>query len=297
MKDASPSIDVSVIVPTFRDWEGLQGCLDALAAQSFDAGRFEILVASNNPTAEVPASLRLPGNARLVWQPKPGSYAARNAALAEARGGVLFFTDSDCRPEPDWIAAGLRRLAADPSVSRIAGRVVITPAGERWTPAEIYDRIFGLQQERYAGLGYAATANLVARRALFDAVGPFDESLYSSGDKEWNTRATAAGERIVFADEVRVRHQARGSYAEHARKRARVVGGKFAMQGRRRKLSYRFPVKFLLPSASAFLRVWRESGLTATERLRVYGIHYRLRLVEFRTRLALAYTSGPLQRQ
>ncbi len=296
MKDDSPSIDASVIVPTFRDWEGLQGCLDALAAQTFDPERFEILVASNNPTDEVPANLRLPRNARVVWQPKPGSYAARNAALAEARGEVLFFTDSDCRSDPDWIAAGLRRLAADPAVSRIAGRVVITSAADRWAPAEIYDRIFGLQQERYAGLGYAATANLVARRVVFDAIGAFDESLFSSGDKEWNTRATAAGERIIFADEVRVRHQARGSYAEHARKRARVVGGKFAMQGRT-KLSYRFPVMYVLPSASAFLRVWREPGLTPLERLRVYGIHYRLRLVEFRTRLTLAYTSTPLQRQ
>jgi len=297
MKDTGAKVDASVIVPTFQDWPGLQGCLDALAAQTTDADRFEILVASNNPTAEVPEYLRLPRNAQVVWQPKPGSYAARNAALAEARGSVIFFTDSDCRPEPDWIAAGLRRLAADPAVSRIAGRVVITPAAEHWTPAEIYDRIFGLQQERYAGHGYAATANLVARRIVFDAVGTFDESLYSSGDKEWNSRATAAGDRIVFADEVRVRHQARGSYAEHARKRARVVGGKFAMQGRRRKFSYRFPVKFLLPSASALLRVWQEPGLTPMERLRVYGIHYRLRLVEFRTRLALAYTSGPLQRQ
>jgi glycosyltransferase involved in cell wall biosynthesis len=294
---ASSQIDASVIVPTFLDWAGLQGCLDALAAQTIGADRFEILVASNNPTAEVPDDLVLPCNARVVWQPKPGSYAARNAALAEARGAVVFFTDSDCRPEPDWIAAGLNRLAADPTVSRIAGRVVITPAADRWTPAEVYDRIFGLQQERYAGHGYAATANLAARRAAFEAVGPFDESLYSSGDKEWNSRATAAGDRIVYADDVRVRHQARGTYAEHARKRARVVGGKFAMQGRRRKFSYRFPVKFLLPSASAFLRVWREPGLSLMERLRVYGIHYRLRLVEFRTRLGLAYTSGPLQRQ
>jgi glycosyltransferase involved in cell wall biosynthesis len=89
----------SVVVPTYSDWEALQGCLDALAAQTAPASSFEVLVANNNRDPEPPPDLRLPANARLVHASDPGSYSARNAALREARGDVLFFTDSDCRPE------------------------------------------------------------------------------------------------------------------------------------------------------------------------------------------------------
>ena len=73
MIDAGPEIDVSVIVPTYRDWTALQDCLDALAGQTVEADRFEILVANNNPAVDLPEDLHIPRNARVVWQPKPGS--------------------------------------------------------------------------------------------------------------------------------------------------------------------------------------------------------------------------------
>jgi GT2 family glycosyltransferase len=281
-----------VIIPTYGDWEGLRQTLAALGAQSAPPGSFEVVVGNNNATPGLPADLVMPPWARIVWQPKPGSYAARNAAVSVARGDVLFFTDAGCIPDPDWIATGLRLLTADPALARIGGAIVVTSAGSCWTVPEIYDRLFGLQQSRYVRSGYAATANLVVRRAVFDAVGTFDEALFSSGDKEWNGRAGMAGHPIVFVPDLRVHHPARASFADHAKKRARVVGGKFAMKGRRRRFSYRVPVKFLLPSLSAALRIAREPGLTLGQRLSVYRLHYRLRLVEFRTRLGLGWNLG-----
>ena len=95
---------VSVIVPVFRHWDLVPALLDALAAQVPGAGPFEILLVDNDAGAPPPA-LALPGNARLLACAAPGSYAARNAGAAEARGAWLVFTDADCRPDPGWLAA------------------------------------------------------------------------------------------------------------------------------------------------------------------------------------------------
>jgi len=283
-----PAPRASVIVPTYRDWEALAACLACLEAQTVPAQDIEILIANNNPEEAVPESVTLPPNARIVWRPKPGSYAARNAAVAVARGAVLCFTDSDCRPESDWVANALALFDRQPEVDRIGGAVILTPKGESWTTPELYDRIFGLRQERYVARGYAATANLVVRRDLFDRAGPFDDSLYSSGDKEWNRRAEAAGSRIVLGEDVRVRHPARDSVAALAKKKRRVLGGRVRMKSKGRLTLLLKTPKYLIPSLAALGRILSEPGLSARERLQLAALDYRLRQEERREVVSVA---------
>jgi GT2 family glycosyltransferase len=278
---------VSVIVPTYGDWEPLAGCLACLAAQTVAAEAVEIIVADNNPATAPAPDLALPANARIVREPAPGSYAARNAAAATATGAFLFFTDADCRPEPDWIAAGLAAFDADPTLGRAAGAIVMTAAGPDWTAPELYDRLFNLRQARYVARGYAATANLAVRRAVFERVGPFDAGLRSSGDKEWNGRATALGVPIAFVAAMRVRHPARASFEALAGKRARVAGGKAALH-RKSGLGARLSLlRFALPSASAVRRILAEPGLTPAMRLDLLRLEWRLQRREGAARRAL----------
>jgi glycosyltransferase involved in cell wall biosynthesis len=96
----------SIIIPTYEDWPRLQMCLDALAAQTMPADQFEVLVANNNRTPEVPGDLRLPPNTTVIWAEKPGSYAARNVAMGKGAGKIFFFTDSDCIPDREWVRLG-----------------------------------------------------------------------------------------------------------------------------------------------------------------------------------------------
>jgi hypothetical protein len=63
------------------------------------------------------------------------------------------------------------------------------------------------------------------RRAAFDAVGLFDPALRSGGDAEWGARATAAGFRIGYRDEVRVLHPPRRTLRAVTRKAVRVTRG------------------------------------------------------------------------
>lgn len=286
----------SVVVPTYSDWEALQGCLDALAAQTAPASSFEVLVANNNRDPEPPPGLRLPANARLVHASDPGSYSARNAALREARGDVLFFTDSDCRPEPDWIDAGLARMAAAGPFDRIAGHIELTRAGREWNLWELYDRSTWLRQSDYARRGWGATANLVARREAFERLGGFDARMYSGADREWNMRVQRAGGRIAYAADVRVKHPARASFAELARKQRRTQGGGSARRLRAGWRELLPPLHHLLPPLKAARRVLRQGDLAWRHKPLVFLVAWRLRILGFIERVRLMRAGAEARR-
>ena len=232
----------------------------------------------------------------MIWAEEPGSYAARNVALAEATGEVLFFTDSDCVPDPDWVRLGLERMAGLPERDRIAGCIELFPEGEHWRPAEIYDRLMWLKQPEYVKSGWGTTANLVVRRALFAEVGPFDAKSFSGGDKEWNLRAFAKGSQIHYDERVIIKHPARSTFAELALKRRRLIGGKHERQASSIK---RFlpPLKLLRPSVKSTLKIWRYENLSARDRFGLAVIDYRLRLLMFRELIKLRYLGSKGERQ
>ena len=139
----------SVIVPVYRQWELVPALLDALAAQTLPAGRFEIDPGRQRAPARRARRSALPANARgSSPAAAPGSYAARNAGAAAAGGALLVFTDADCRPDPGWLAAIAAAAAARRrrrcSPGRCAGRPAAGP--NRY---EIYDMIRGIPQARY----------------------------------------------------------------------------------------------------------------------------------------------------
>ena len=92
-------------------------------AQACDA---EVLVVDNASTDATPAVLaRLQHETpalRLVREPRLGLSAARNRALAEARGEVVAFLDDDAVPRPGWLAAHLAPYDT-PEVISVGGRI------------------------------------------------------------------------------------------------------------------------------------------------------------------------------
>lgn len=289
-------VQATVIIPTFEDWDGLQLCLDCLARQTADAAIFEVIVANNNAAPEIPASLRLPSNARVIHVPKPGSYAARNAAIAEALGSVLFFTDSDCLPDPRWIELGLERMSRLGPNDLVAGGVELFPAGKRWTATELYDLVHHLRQEEYAADGWCATANLLARREAFDQFGPFNDDRFAGGDKEWTLRATAMGSSMIYAPEVLIRHPARRDFIAMAKKRRRQIGGfHYAEQN---GLMPAKPLRGYLafPSSYKIKKTMAHPGLTDGQRVRVIGIDFLLGVVVLSEVVRLRYLSGKTTR-
>lgn len=219
---------MSVVIPV-RDGVGvIERCLDALAAQHLPPP-FEVIVIDNASRDE---TLRVaqahPLQPVVVSEPRRGSYAARNAGIAQAKAPALAFTDADCVPDPGWLRAGTAALAAAPLVGGC-----IAPYGDAGTAAARYDRALYLQQDDYVTrLGFAATANLFVRREVLDRIGGFDDDLRSGGDLELCRRALSAGFALGYEPAAVVRHPPRGSARELWRLHRRLGAGWAALARR-----------------------------------------------------------------
>lgn len=215
---------ISVIIPTYRDWERLALCLKALRGQTLSQDDFEVIVVNNDADGNEPALNELPGNCIIAHEPRPGSYSARNRGLALACGEYVAFTDSDCIPASDWLDRGLQLLKANPG-SRVTGPVPIFREPNSGYLAHLFEAHTAFPQRLYVEREQSCvTANLLVARDVFDRVGLFNDSLFSGGDFEWNRRASALNIPILYDDKLAVHHPARRTMAEILSKQRRVAG-------------------------------------------------------------------------
>jgi len=191
---------VSVVIPVRDDPAGVRAVTAALERQTLPRDRFEVIVAVDG--GEPPA---VPPGVRVEAGPPRNSYAARNRAARTARGDVLAFTDADCLPAPDWLERG---LAALDGADIVAGAVRFTVEG-RLTPWALLDVEQNLDQEAAVRRNVAVTANLFMRRATFDAIGGFDDTLPSGSDHDAVSRAVRAGAALRYAERAAISHPAR----------------------------------------------------------------------------------------
>lgn len=219
---------VTVIVPHYAQRTQLGACIEALLRQDYP-GPFTIVVVDNSETDQCDALKREFPGVTFLWQPQPGSYAARNAAIAQAGQGVLAFTDADCIPYPDWLRHGVLHLCGPSSPACVGGYIeVVLPQGRRPTIAERLDLIASLRQRHKISRGYALTANLFTWKNVIDEIGPFDARLYSGGDYEWGRRLRGTGAVIAYERLAAVRHGVRGHRALN-QKAWRLAGGSYML--------------------------------------------------------------------
>jgi glycosyltransferase AglI len=198
---------VSVVVPVRNDrGRYLRQLLAALERQSIGRERFEVLIGDDGSTDGSTEGLSTPdGWVRVLGGPPRNSYAARNRAARAGRAPAIAFVDSDCKPEPTWLAEGLRALAdADAVAGGIRFELPTHPTV--WTLIDIETT---KDHERQVRHGNAETANLFVRRELYERVGGFDDTLPEHGDFDFAQRAVAAGARLVYAPSALVEHPTR----------------------------------------------------------------------------------------
>jgi GT2 family glycosyltransferase len=209
---------VDVIIPHLDDQVRLATCLEHLQRQTYPAEFTRITVVDNGsqrPIDEVVA--RFP-SVRAGFEAERGCGSARNAGVALTSGDIIAFTDSDCRPDPGWIMAGVRRLTGD-EADIIGGDIKVFAADESDpTDVELFDKVFGFEAQRYIRYKrFAAGANIMVSRKVFHAIGPFRNGELPE-DLEWGRRAVALGYRLGFAPDAVINHPARRSWEEIRRK-------------------------------------------------------------------------------
>lgn len=223
--DASPPPPfVSVIIPHLNDQERLVGCLELLRRQTYPHDRFEVIVVDNGSTRPLDSVLERFPEVIATSETERGCGTARNRGVAISRGDILAFTDADCLPEPTWLANAVRMFRDGAGPEIVGGEIIVFAADEsRPTDVELYEKVFGFQQADYVlRKSFAAGANIVTRRAVFDRVGPFRNGKVPE-DLEWGRRAGAAGCRLAFGGDAVVRHPARRNWEELRWKMDRTV--------------------------------------------------------------------------
>lgn len=210
---------VDVIIPHLNDRDRLNTCLEHLAQQSYPADCFRVLVVDNGSERPIDDIVGGYPFARCTVETERGCGSARNRGVAETTGDILAFTDSDCRPDPDWLLNAVNRLVPESDADIVAGEIKVFAADEsRPTDVELFDKVFGFETKRYAERKHFATgANIVVLRKVFDKIGPFRNGSLPE-DLEWGRRAHGMGLRIRHAPDVIIRHPARRTWAELKRK-------------------------------------------------------------------------------
>jgi len=196
--NAAPA--VSVVVSHFDRRAWLPEALDSIAAQTFSD--FEIVVVGDaGPDASSLVATWARGRAfptRHIQRTLNGGVAAtRNTGVLAARGALIAYLDDDDLWSPDHLAGLADLLAQRPEcglaygdaevwrVTAAPGPPLTWPVRERLTLAVPFD-LDDLKRDDFIVPG-----GMVHRRALYDAVGPYDESLFVSDDWDWLLRAIA----------------------------------------------------------------------------------------------------------
>ena len=87
---------VTVIIPFYNDLDRLRECLICVFLQTYPHDCYEVIVVDNGSDEDFSPLQNKFHDLELLYEYRPGSYAARNTGIRYSKGEVLAFTDSDC---------------------------------------------------------------------------------------------------------------------------------------------------------------------------------------------------------
>ena len=205
---------VSFIVVTHARARWLSGALASIQRQTVNSR--EVVVVVNGPDPETQQLLRALGSETrvAVLEHNYGVGAGRNAGIALARGEILFFLDDDAElRDLDTTVQVLTHFERDPELG-VVGFLVIDPATGAIERRCIPFRHKRVPQGPTAACYFAGGACAI-RRAVFDRVGLYDESLFYGGEElDLSYRLLEAGFRILFDPSVAMLHYAAGGRSQ-----------------------------------------------------------------------------------
>jgi succinoglycan biosynthesis protein ExoA len=206
---------VSIVVPCYNEQSTIRLLLDALYVQTYPRPELEVIIAdglSTDRTREQIAAFQAERpdlNVHVVDNRERTIPAGLNCAIAAAQGRFIVRLDAHSAPHPNYVA----RCVADLLQGRgdvVGGFWEIRPRGETWQARSIVVAAahpLGVGDVRYRLGGHAQLVDTVPfgafLRALVERVGPFDESLLTNEDYEFNTRVRQSGGTVWFDPEIR----------------------------------------------------------------------------------------------
>jgi GT2 family glycosyltransferase len=187
---------VSIVLPTRSRPEALAQALERVARQTHP--ELELILVRDGGEPLDGASdwwIRgLPFPVRRIEHDDPpeGPGRSRNRGIEAARADAIAFLDDDDLWERDHVERLARALDSSPDLDVVYSdaRILDEAARRSLTLARDFDlSVFGRD-------GFIPPSAMAARRATFDRLGAFDESLAYSEDWDWLLRVARSGGRV-----------------------------------------------------------------------------------------------------
>jgi glycosyltransferase involved in cell wall biosynthesis len=214
---------LSIVIPTFNRASTLARTIDRIESQTVSSENYEVIVVDNASTDDTRLVLEAKSgkysNLKVLFQPKPGAAATRNAGLREAVGDIVLFIDNDIIADPDLIEKHLEYHGRSSRLGVIGN--VITPWYDSVDPFLRYLRHRGIYNPYTITSGpidfsYYHTGNVSTPRLLLLETGGFNEDffLYGMEDIELGYRLEKLGTQMINGEQARATHDYFPTYEE-----------------------------------------------------------------------------------
>jgi glycosyltransferase involved in cell wall biosynthesis len=210
---------VSIIIPTYNRAATIAVSVASALAQTYQP--IEVIVVDDGSDDDTASALSdYADRIRLIRQKNAGPSAARNRGVAESRGDIIAFLDSDDAWLPDKIrrqvelmeqaGADMTCCVCNAEIRGIDGKITgssfeaagLNPAVKRgrW-----------LNPSEFLATGFLLFNQVVAvRRTAFNAVGGFDPKLRLLEDHELALRLSATGEWGILTEPLVIKRNDTG---------------------------------------------------------------------------------------
>jgi hypothetical protein len=211
---------VSVIIVNYNGERYLDRCLSTVLGQTYSS--FEVVLVDNG-SADGSVSLvreRFPAVRVIENGRNLGLSPALNAGIRATGGAYVVTLNNDTWVEPDWLAALIEVMEADPRVGICASKMLFAHRPDVINSAGVCVNLAGIAWDRLGGspdggtdddppqeVFAACSGAAMYRRAMLDEVGLFDEDYFiylDDVDLAW--RARLMGWRCMVAPRSRVYH-------------------------------------------------------------------------------------------
>ena len=216
-RDASDTLDASVVIVTWNGLSHLRRCLPALADQTGVA--FEAIVVDNGSTdgtAEWIAAA-YPRAVLKRLESNHGFSEANNIGFGLAQAQLIATLNNDAVPDPDWLRSLVRAAREHPEAGSFASRIVLDRDPNIIDSAGVVTDVLGIAWDRHnaepvgvdaAGEVFGACAGAALyRKAVLDETEGFDPAFFAyleDVDLAW--RARWLGWTARYVPEARVVH-------------------------------------------------------------------------------------------
>ena len=204
---------ISIIIPVFNQHDMTQECIYSILENTQD---YELIIIDNgsNPPFKPPFTGMI--ETTLIHNDEnKGFPVAVNQGIRAAKGDVIILLNNDVIVTPEWAGRLIKWLdnfsIVGPVTNYCAGLQNVT-APVYTSKESLYD-VASQWSEEYAGLiqevNFIIGFCMVFKKAIYDELGPFDESLWPCSGEELDfcLKARAAGHKIGIAQDVYIHHE------------------------------------------------------------------------------------------